>query len=94
MKEKLELLLREGAERIAAAKNETELQDVKAMLLGKTGSVTGLMNAGIFPFFAFFFFAILSYIISRRKVQEHFLLTNSAKKSLTAVIECRSMKKN
>ena len=44
MKEKLELLLREGAERIAAAKNETELQDVKAMLLGKTGSVTGLMK--------------------------------------------------
>ena len=38
MKEKLNALLQEGREKILAAKNETELQDIKAAILGKQGS--------------------------------------------------------
>ena len=37
MKEKLNHLLEEGRERIAAVKSETELQEIKAVLLGKQG---------------------------------------------------------
>ena len=44
MKDKLEALLREGTERIAAAQNEQALQEVKGALLGKTGSVTELLK--------------------------------------------------
>ena len=40
MKEKLNHLLEEGRERIAAVKSETELQEIKAVLLGKQGSLT------------------------------------------------------
>ena len=41
MKEKLEALLLEGKARIAEAKNEQALQEVKAFLLGKTKSHHG-----------------------------------------------------
>ena len=44
MKEKLNHLLEEGRERIAAVKNETELQEIKAVLLGKQGSLTQLLK--------------------------------------------------
>ena len=44
MKEKLEALLREGAEKIQGAKNEAELQQIKGAYLGKQGSVTELMK--------------------------------------------------
>ncbi|MBQ6949552.1 MAG: phenylalanine--tRNA ligase subunit alpha, partial [Firmicutes bacterium] len=44
MKEKLEILLQEGKERILAAKTEVELQEIKASLLGKKGSVTEMMK--------------------------------------------------
>ena len=44
MKEKLEALLREGAERIASAQSEQALQEVKGALLGKAGSVTELLK--------------------------------------------------
>ena len=44
MKEKLEQLLAEGRQRIEAVVSETELQDVKAALLGKQGSLTELMK--------------------------------------------------
>ena len=44
MKDKLEALLREGTERIAAAQSEQALQEVKGALLGKTGSVTELLK--------------------------------------------------
>ena len=44
MKEKLEALLREGRERIPAAENETELQNIKAYFLGKKGRLTELMK--------------------------------------------------
>ena len=44
MKEKLEQLLAEGRQRIESVVSETELQDVKAALLGKQGSLTELMK--------------------------------------------------
>ena len=44
MKEKLEILLQEGKEKILAAKTEAELQEIKASLLGKKGSVTEMMK--------------------------------------------------
>ena len=44
MKEKLNHLLEEGRERIAAVKSETELQEIKAALLGKQGSLTQLLK--------------------------------------------------
>ena len=42
MKEKLTQLLQEGKDRIDAVRSEAELQEVKALLLGKQGSLTGL----------------------------------------------------
>ena len=44
MKEKLEALLQECEARILATNSEIELQDVKASILGKQGSVTELMK--------------------------------------------------
>ena len=44
MKEKLEQLLAEGKARIEAVRTEPELQEVKALLLGKQGSLTGLLK--------------------------------------------------
>lgn len=44
MKEKLNELLREGREKILSAKNETELQDIKAAILGKQGGLTALLK--------------------------------------------------
>ena len=44
MKDKLEALLREGAEKIQSAKNEAELQEIKGYLLGKQGKVTEIMK--------------------------------------------------
>ena len=44
MKEKLNALLREGKEKILSAKNETELQDIKAAILGKQGGLTALLK--------------------------------------------------
>ncbi|HCI67846.1 MAG TPA: phenylalanine--tRNA ligase subunit alpha, partial [Oscillibacter sp.] len=44
MKEKLEQLLAEGRQRIESVVSETELQDVKAALLGKQGGLTELMK--------------------------------------------------
>ncbi len=44
MKEKLEELLREGKEKILAAGTENALQEVKASLLGKQGSLTEIMK--------------------------------------------------
>ena len=44
MKEKLEQLLAEGKARIEAVRSETELQDIKAALVGKQGSLTELMK--------------------------------------------------
>ena len=44
MKEKLEALLREGAQKIDAAKSESELQEIKGALLGKQGAVTELLK--------------------------------------------------
>ena len=44
MKEKLNALLQEGREKILAAKNETELQDIKAAILGKQGGLTALLK--------------------------------------------------
>lgn len=44
MKEKLEALLKDGVEKIKAAKNEAELQEIKSALLGKAGRVTLLMK--------------------------------------------------
>lgn len=44
MKEKLEALLREGKEKILAAGTESGLQEVKASLLGKQGSLTEIMK--------------------------------------------------
>jgi phenylalanyl-tRNA synthetase alpha chain len=44
MKEKLNALLLEGEKRIAAAQSEAELQEVKASLLGKHGSLTAILK--------------------------------------------------
>lgn len=44
MKEKLEALLREGTGRIGSAATESELQEVKSALLGKQGTLTGLLK--------------------------------------------------
>ena len=44
MKEKLEQLLAEGKAKIEAVRSEPELQEVKALLLGKQGSLTGLLK--------------------------------------------------
>ena len=44
MKEKLEKLLTEGRARIEAVRSEPELQEVKALLLGKQGTLTGLLK--------------------------------------------------
>ena len=44
MKEKLEKLLAEGRARIEGVRSEPELQEVKALLLGKQGSLTELMK--------------------------------------------------
>ncbi|MCL2125374.1 MAG: phenylalanine--tRNA ligase subunit alpha [Oscillospiraceae bacterium] len=44
MKEKLEEILRSGEEKITQAINTIELQDVKASLLGKMGSVTEILK--------------------------------------------------
>ena len=44
MKEKLEALLREGAQKIDSAKSESELQEIKGALLGKQGAVTEMLK--------------------------------------------------
>ena len=44
MKEKLKQLLQEGQEKIRAARSEGELQEVKGLLLGKQGALTGLLK--------------------------------------------------
>ena len=44
MKEKLEKLLTEGKAKIEAVGSEPELQEVKALLLGKQGSLTELLK--------------------------------------------------
>ena len=44
MKEKMEALLLEGTEKINAATTEQQLQDVKAALLGKQGTITELLK--------------------------------------------------
>ena len=44
MKEKLTQLLQEGQEKIRAARSEGELQEVKGLLLGKQGALTGLLK--------------------------------------------------
>ena len=44
MKDKLDAILREGEERIAKAMTAIELQDIKASLLGKMGSVTAILK--------------------------------------------------
>ena len=44
MKEKLTQLLQEGKDRIDAARSESELQEVKGLLLGKQGALTGLLK--------------------------------------------------
>ena len=44
MKEKLEQLLAEGKAKIEAVRTEPELQEVKALLLGKQGTLTGLLK--------------------------------------------------
>ena len=44
MKERLDQLLKEGAERIEAAQSESSLQEVKAALLGKQGLLTVLLK--------------------------------------------------
>ena len=44
MKDKLDALLRDGAEKIRAAQSESELQEVKGALLGKQGAVTELLK--------------------------------------------------
>lgn len=44
VKEKLEALLNEGVAKITGAKSESELQEVKASLLGKQGSLTGILK--------------------------------------------------
>ena len=44
MKEKLTQLLQEGQEKIRAARSESELQEVKGLLLGKQGALTGLLK--------------------------------------------------
>ena len=44
MKEKLEQLLAEGKAKIEAVRSETELQEIKALLLGKQGTLTGLLK--------------------------------------------------
>lgn len=44
MKEKLTQLLLEGQEKIQAARSESELQEVKGLLLGKQGALTGLLK--------------------------------------------------
>ena len=44
MKEKLNALLEEGMAKIAAATTESELNEVKAALLGKSGAITELMK--------------------------------------------------
>ena len=44
MKEKLEALLQEGMSKIEAAKNENELQEIKAFLLGKQSPLGELMK--------------------------------------------------
>ena len=44
MKDKLDAILLDGEQRIAAAKTVAELQDVKASLLGKQGSLTNILK--------------------------------------------------
>ena len=44
MQEKIQAILLDGEERIAKAMTVTELQDVKASLLGKQGAVTGILK--------------------------------------------------
>ena len=44
MKEKLEQLLAEGKAKIEAVRTEPELQEVKALLLGKQGKLTELLK--------------------------------------------------
>ena len=44
MKERLKALLEEGMAKITAATTESELNDVKAALLGKSGAITELMK--------------------------------------------------
>lgn len=44
MKEKIEQLLHDAEEKIRAAKSESNLQEVRANILGKQGSLTGLLK--------------------------------------------------
>lgn len=44
MKEKLDVILKDGEAKIAAAKSVVELQEVKASLLGKQGAITELLK--------------------------------------------------
>ena len=73
MKEKLDILLQEGKAKILAAKTEAELQEIKASLLGKKGSVTELMKE--LPKLA---------AESRREMGQ---AVNKAKNELTALVE-------
>ena len=49
MKEKLTQLLQEGKDRIDAARSESELQEVKGLLLGKQGKLTELLKEKGYP---------------------------------------------
>ena len=75
MKEKLDALLQEGKARIAEAKNEQALQEVKTFLLGKTSPITELMKE------------IPKLAVSQRP--EMGKLVNQVKGQLTALIEER-----
>ncbi|MCL1843363.1 MAG: phenylalanine--tRNA ligase subunit alpha [Defluviitaleaceae bacterium] len=44
MKEKLDAILRDGAERITNSQTVAHLQEVKAMLIGKTGALTEILK--------------------------------------------------
>ena len=75
MKEKLDALLQEGKTRIAEAKNEQALQEVKAFLLGKQSPITALMKE------------LPKLEVSERPAMGK--LVNEAKGQLTALIEER-----
>ena len=55
MKEKLEQLLAEGKAKIEAVRTEPELQEVKALLLGKQGKLTELLAAGFTDSFRYLY---------------------------------------
>lgn len=75
MIERIDALLLEGNERIAAAKTEAELQDVKSSLIGKKGSLTDILKE------------IPNLDVSIRA--EIGRATNNLKDNFTAMIETR-----